>query len=91
MKMALGIVFVLMFVSSLALFAYAIYFFYRAITNLRPDKTISANLFAPVAIFIPALFTDIGKQYRRRFFASFFAGVAVLAVVMVIRLAMKPG
>ena len=88
--MFIGVVFVLMFLLSLAVFIYAIYCFYRAITNLRPDKTVYSNLFAPVAIFIPALFTDVGERYRRRFFILLLVGAAALTLVLIIKVIMKP-
>lgn len=90
MKMFIGIVFVSIFLLSLTAFIYAIYCFYRAITNLRPDKTVCSNLFAPLAIFIPALFTDVGERYRRRFFIFLLVGAAALTLVLVIKVMMKP-
>lgn len=89
MKMLIVIFFVLMFLFSLVAFAYAIYCFYRAITNLRPDKTVHSNLLAPVAIFIPVFFTDIGIRYRRHFFISLLAGGLALTAVFTIKVLMS--
>lgn len=81
MKVFVSIVFLLIFALSLFVSFYAIYSFYRAISNIDPRKSVYSHLLAPFAIFIPGLFNDEGALYRRRFFASLL--IAALGFVFV--------
>ena len=89
MNVVFGIIYIGLFVSALTIFAHAIYCFYRAITSLRADKSVFSNLVAPIAIFIPTLFTEDGNKYRKKFFISLVLGAAVLSLVFIIRYVMN--
>ncbi len=85
MKTVVELIFIAVFLFSMGAIACAIYFCYRAITNLRPDSQAYANLLAPFVIFIPGFFTEAGQRYRRRFFVALLMGVAPMVPVLVIK------
>lgn len=84
-KLFVSIAFLLVFALSLFVLLYAIYSFYRAISNIDPRKSVYSHLLAPFVIFIPGLFNDEGALYRRRFFASLLISALGFVFVFVVK------
>ena len=58
-----------------------IYHLYRTLRGVKSDKSFISNLYGPLGLFVPSLFTDKGNYHRRKF--GMYALLAMFGIVIV--------
>lgn len=57
------------------------YFLFATTANVRPEKRRLMHLVAPVSMFLPHLYTDVGNRYRKRFLFSVLVFALLFSIV----------
>ena len=76
----LAIFYVVFLIAAILSMGFALYHLFMTITNIRGDKKILSNVFAPFVLLMPNVFTDSGNYHRKRF--GLFIIVCVVNIVI---------